>query len=269
MSSRFISIKQNIPFIGALFFGFIAALPWLVHYSYSRGYDLFLWVYNAWYFRQAIADLNLPNWSYFSAAGQPFFKIGGLSDSVVLAALTAGLGTFGGMKAFVGLFYLVAAAGCYVLGRELIRDRIGAMVGASAYVLCWFLTVNIYFQGYLSNFMSYALLPWFAWLYYRAVHRRSLQYAIAAGLIFFLSLTSNAQVALKIFAFTSIWVLLSGAMERAFIVPFVRYSLVVGIVAVLDVLKMACWHYGKFSRSLLLLVRCSEIYLRLAGLNLP
>ncbi|MBN98111.1 MAG: hypothetical protein CME16_02505 [Gemmatimonadetes bacterium] len=224
------SIRRNAAFIGALFFGFIAALPWLVHYSYSRGYDLFLWVYNAWYFKKSIADLSLPNWSYFSASGQPFFKIGGLSDSVVLALLTAGLGTFGGMKAFVALFYLVAAAGCYVLGCELIKDRIGAMVGTGAYVLCWFLTVNIYFQGYLSNFMSYALLPWFAWLYYRAVHRRSLQCAILAGLILFLSLTSNAQVALKLFAFISIWVLLSGALKRAFFATFLRYSLVIGVV---------------------------------------
>lgn len=223
-------IQNRLPFIGALGFGFIAGVPWLLQYSYSRGYDLFLWIYNAWYFRQVVADFRIPNWSHFSAVGQPFFKIGGLSDCVILALLSVVCGTFGGVKAFVVLFYLVAAAGCWVLAREVVRDRTAAAICAAAYVLSWFLSINVYFQGYLSNFMSYALLPWFLYLFYTAVHRAQLVRAVAAGLIFFLSIASNPQVALKLFVCGAVWVGLTGEMNRSFVRSFIKYSFVVGLV---------------------------------------
>ena len=223
-------IQERLPFIGALGFGFIAALPWLIQYSYSRGYDLFLWIYNAWYFKRAVANFTIPNWSYFAAAGQPFFKIGGLSDCVVLALLSWIFGTFGGIKAFVALFYLIAAAGCFVLGRQVTRDPIAAVVCAAAYVLSWFLTITVYFQGYLSNFMSYALLPWFVYLYYRAVYNTRLEYAVGAGIVLFLSITSNPQVAIKVFGFGAVWVVLTGWKRNAFGWDFFKYSGTIGIV---------------------------------------
>ena len=79
---------------GSVLLGVVAALPWLHGFSFSRGYDLFLWVYNGWYLNRSLYSGSLPNWSVYGACGQPFFKIAGLADGLLLAALMGAVGVF-------------------------------------------------------------------------------------------------------------------------------------------------------------------------------
>ena len=198
-------MKGVIPLITALLIGGAASFQWLLNYSYSRGYDFFLWIYNAWFFNKTVSLTQLPNWSPYAASGQPFFKVAALSDCVVLAFFSSFLGPFAGTKAFVLFCYLLAAGGSFYLARKFVSDPWAAVVCAAAYVLSWFLTFTVYFQAYLSNFMSYALLPWFVLSFYAAVEQRKKLWAVLAGILLFLSITSNPQVALKLLFLGGIW----------------------------------------------------------------
>ena len=188
--------------------GCLAATPWLIRVTYSRGYDFFLWIYNAWFFGEAIADLRLPNWSSLAGAGQPFFKISGLSDCVFLALVSLLFGTVGGVKVFVLVCYLLAALGAYRLALHYSGDAATATVAAAAYSLSWFLTITVYFQGYLSNFMIYALLPWFAYLYHRSVEEGDQRRGLVAGVLLCVCITANPQVAIKVVGFSSLLLLM-------------------------------------------------------------
>ncbi len=200
--------------IAAVLCGAAASLPWLLGYAYSRGYDLFLWVYNAWFLRQSIATGHFPNWSPFSGSGQPFFKIAALSDGLLLAGLSAVLGTWGGVKAYVLLGYVLAALGTYLLARRLFGNSIASLISSAAYSLSWYLSITVYFQGYLSNFMSYALLPYFVLFLLEAFEDRRLDRCIAAAWILCLCITSNPQVAIKVMGLGLAFIIVAGWQRR-------------------------------------------------------
>lgn len=212
--------RSMAPLCWALLIGALASLQWLFQYSYSRGYDFFLWIYNAWVFNRAWGSSGFPDWSSFSAAGHPFFKIAALSDCVVLAILSYPLGPFVGTKVFVLLFYLLAAAGTFVLTRCLTRDPLAGVVSAAGYAFSWFLTFNVYFQAYLSNFMSYALFPWLIYCFYLALEKQRKPYAVAAGVLLSLSITSNPQVAIKLLLLGSVWMGLAYGVGRLWSLAF-------------------------------------------------
>ncbi|MEE3257573.1 MAG: hypothetical protein VX293_00030, partial [Candidatus Latescibacterota bacterium] len=174
------------------------ALPWMWGMSYSRGYDFFLWVYNAWYLGESIGWGDLPNWSPYAACGQPFYKVAGLSDSAMLASLMQAAGVFGGLRIFVLLAYIVASVGLYQLARSLDLNRGAAWLAAAAYVMSWFLTFTVYFQAYLSNLLVYALLPWFVYWVRTSIAERAAGSLWAATAALATCALANPQVAIKI-----------------------------------------------------------------------
>lgn len=214
----------------ALLLGALAGLPWFVQYSYSRGYDYFLWIYNAWVFNRTGSIFDVSDWSSFSAAGHPFFKIAGLFDCVVLAHLSRLFGPFGGTRVFILFFYQIAASGVFALTRRLTRDSWAACVSTTAYVFSWFLTFTVYYQANLSNFALYALLPWFVYWFYLAVERERVVFGFAAGILFFASITANAQVAIKILLLAVVWLGLTCWSDKKKKRRWVITTSVVGLV---------------------------------------
>jgi hypothetical protein len=177
--------------------GAIAALPWLHGFSFSRGYDLFLWVYNGWYLNRSLYAGSLPNWSDYGACGQPFFKIAGLADGALLAVLMGAVGVFEGVQFFVLLLYVAAAVGFYRLAYSLVDCRFAAWLAAAAYVLSWFMTFTVYFQAYLSNMLIYACMPWFVFYLRNAILTRSTIAAWYAAIVLACAMLANPQVAIK------------------------------------------------------------------------
>ena len=212
-------------------FGLLASVAWLAGHSYSRGYDFFLWIYNAWYLVNVGDGWALPNWSSYSAAGQPFFKMAGLSDGVVLALLTWLVGPFAAAKLFVAAFYVIAATGCRQLARSLGADELVSLVASCAFVLAWFMTITVYFQGYLSNFMIYALMPWYVLSFSEALRQRRFGLAVAAGCLLALSITGNPQVAIKLVLFGVAWGLLFAGGRRP-VAGLLPIGAIVALVAV-------------------------------------
>ena len=83
------SHKNRLGFALALVLALLAGGHWLGALCYSRGYDFFLWLYNAWLLSGGGAGI-WPDWSPFSAAGQPAFKMAGFVDAAVLAGQVPG-----------------------------------------------------------------------------------------------------------------------------------------------------------------------------------
>lgn len=194
------SHKNRLGFALALVLALLAGGHWLGALCYSRGYDFFLWLYNAWLLSGGGAGI-WPDWSPFSAAGQPAFKMAGFVDAAVLALFSEGIGIEVGTRIYVALLYMVAGGGMYALARTLSRSVVGGVVASAAYSFSWFLTYTAHYQAYLSNFLSYALMPWCALLFLRAICRASRGALLASAIMLFVSVTSNAQVAVKVMLF--------------------------------------------------------------------
>ena len=182
---------------GSILLGVVAALPWLHGFSFSRGYDLFLWVYNGWYLNSSLDSGSLPNWSVYGACGQPFFKIAGLADGLLLAVLMGVVGVFEGVQIFVLLLYIFAALGLYRLAYSLLDCRFAAWLAATAYALSWFITFTVYFQAYLSNMLIYACMPWFVFYLRKAILTRGAIAAWYAAIVLACAMLANPQVAIK------------------------------------------------------------------------
>jgi hypothetical protein len=196
--SALTSQKDRWGFTLALAFALLAGGHWLVGLCYSRGYDFFLWLYNAWLVSGGLAAGNWPDWSPYSAAGQPTSKMAGVVDALIFGIFTTGIGIEAGARLYAVLLYVVAGMGMYALARYLTGSVLGAVVASASYSLSWFLTFTAYYQSYLSNFLSYALLPWCALLFFYAICRASRAALLASTLMLFISVTSNAQVAVKV-----------------------------------------------------------------------
>lgn len=190
--------RDRAGYVASALLGVVAAVPWLYSFSYSRGYDLFLWIYNAWHLKESLGGGTLPNWSAYGACGQPFYKIAGLSDGAVLAGLMGLWGTSAGVQFFVLLLYITAATGLYRLAFILLGCRFSAWIAAAAYVLSWFITFTVYFQAYLGNMFGYAALPWFVLFTRRAIETRALAAVWWSALILAAAVLANPQVAIKI-----------------------------------------------------------------------
>ena len=138
-------------------------------------------------------------WSAHSAAGHPLLKTAGVSEAVGFSLFTETAGFQLETQIYVIALYDVAGTGM----AELIWAA--GVVGAAAYVFSWFWTIMAYYQTYLNNLLSYALVPWDAWLFIRAIVDRSPGHLLAAAILLFASITSNAQVAIKMAILAVSW----------------------------------------------------------------
>ena len=183
--------------LAASLLGGVVGLPWLFSYSYSLGYDLTLWIYNGWYIKETLLNGVVPNWSYLSASGQPFFKMSGLADGVLVALFMAVFGVFKGVQVFMWALYVLAAVGFYKMFFFLRPCRISALTASGAYILSWFITFTANFQVYISNFFIYALLPFFVLCAFCLIKKFSVEIFLFSAAILAVAILANPQVAIK------------------------------------------------------------------------
>jgi hypothetical protein len=192
---------DGLAFSMVVLLSLVAGGYWFVGLCYSRGYDYFLWLYNAWLVGETVWQGIWPNWSGYAAAGHPLFKTAGVADAFVFSLFTQSAGFELGTQIYVCSLYVVAGTGMYALVCHTGGSRPGGVVAAAAYVFSWFLTFTVYYQTYLNNFLTYALMPWAALFFIRAIAEKSRAYLFAAAVVLFVSVTSNAQVSIKLILF--------------------------------------------------------------------
>ncbi|MEE3233039.1 MAG: hypothetical protein VX294_02650 [Candidatus Latescibacterota bacterium] len=198
-ASEKISIK-NLSYATSL--GALAGSPWLFQVSYSRGYDYFLWLYNAQILLDNLLRGCWPNWTSLSAAGHPLFKMGGLTDALIFSAFVGSLGYDLGPRLYVFMIYCVSAVGIYSMVRLWDVTHYSALVAVAAYVFSWFLTYTVDYTTYLSNFLLYALMPWGALCFVIALRRQSFGFLLLSSLLLFFAIGANAQVSIRVALFT-------------------------------------------------------------------
>lgn len=185
----------------------LAAFPWLLGISYSKGNDFFYWLHFAWLVGPRLFSQGLPDWTMVSGSGQPVFNLDHIPDAIALALGARLLGLEGGIRLLVLLCYALAGMGTYRLGLVLCGRRVSALLAALAYVLSWYLTRTADFYVYTSNLLQLALLPWVVFTYRHAVEG-VFRMQLVAGVLTALCITANPQMAIKVFGFAVAWVLL-------------------------------------------------------------
>lgn len=175
----------------------LAAFPWLLGISYSKGNDFFYWLHFAWLVAPGLFSGGLPNWTMQSGCGQPMFNLDHLPDALGLALCTRFLGLEGGIRLFVVLCFGLAGMGMYRLGLELSGRRVSALLAALAFVLSWYLTRTADFYVYTSNLLQLALLPWVVFTYRHAAEGE-FRMQLLGGVLTSLCITANPQMAIKV-----------------------------------------------------------------------
>lgn len=186
----------------------LAAFPWLLGISYSKGNDFFYWLHFAWWLGPHLLEGKLPDWTMLSGCGQPAFNLDHLPDAIALALLTSGFGIEGGIRVFVILCYGIGGAGTYVLARDLSGNRHAALVAMAAYLFSWYLTRTADFYVYTSNLLQFVLLPWVICCFRHAVSRHGMLAPLGAACLVALCVLANPQTAIKVAGLASLWVLL-------------------------------------------------------------
>lgn len=177
--------------------GGLAAFPWLLGISYSKGNDFFYWLHFAWLVGPYLTQGALPDWTMFSGCGQPVFNLDHLPDALVLGVLSRVAGLEGGIRLFVVACHVVAATGLFRLSLALCGRRVSAMLAALAYVLSWYFTRTADFYVYTSNLMQLGLLPWMLLAFRRgAAGDKTSQ--LATGVLAAICITANPQMAIKV-----------------------------------------------------------------------
>ncbi len=200
----------------------LAAFPWLMGISYSKGNDFFYWLHFAWLVWPHLAGGGLPDWTMLSGSGQPVFNLDHLPDALVLAFFTRLAGLEGGIRLFVVACHALAAGGLFRLSLALCGHRFSALLAALAYVLSWYFTRTADFYVYTSNLLQLALLPW-AVLAYRGAAKGDRAMQLLAGLLTAVCITANPQMAIKVVVFCLVWLLVEPTEEprswRRLVVP--------------------------------------------------
>ena len=210
----------------AVLIGALAGAPWLFHASYSRGYDYFLWLYNAHILLDNLLRGHWPNWTAVSATGSPLFKMGGLTDALIFSIFTGTLGYDLGPRIYVFVIYCVSALGIYRLVRLWKISHNPALVAVTAYVFSWFLTYTVDYTTYLSNFLLYALMPWGALCFVLALRRESMGFLVLSSFLLFLAIAANAQVSIKFALFVVIVGLIDRGLKRC---NWIKFSFSVAV----------------------------------------
>ena len=123
-------------------------------------------IVSSWLAAQAIADGQVPIWTFFMGTGSPylqnygfaFFYLIGLVD-LVCRDLSLSL------KLVMAAAHVLSGIGMYYLAASLCPSRRAAFIAGLGYALCFWHTQHVLIMGRFPMSLFYALLPWaFYWI---------------------------------------------------------------------------------------------------------
>ena len=121
---------------------------------------------HSWIAAQAIADGQLPIWTFFIGTGSPVFQTYGFVFFYLAGLVDLVLGDFYlSLKLIMGTAHVLSGIGMYLLAASLCRSRAAGFIAGLAYALCFWHTQHVLLMGRLSLSLFYAFLPWaFYWI---------------------------------------------------------------------------------------------------------
>ena len=115
----------------------------------------------AWLTARAIADGNVPVWTFFIGTGSPLFQTYGFTFFYLVGFVDLVLGDFFlSLKLVMAACHVVSGIGMYHLAASLCRSRPAGFIAGLGYVLCFWHTQHVLIMGRLSLSLFYAILPW-------------------------------------------------------------------------------------------------------------
>ena len=173
--------------LGSLVVGF--HVPLAFSDTIVTDYDLYVYFYPYWEYRaDALRAAQLPLWNPFMYTGVPFLAN---IQSGVFYPINALLIFLEAPRAvaFSYLFHLwLAAAGMYMLLRQLGTGAAGALMGAIVFAFGGFFVAQ---AGHINQVQAAAWLPLLALTYYNAFRHANLVWAGLAGIVLALQITAG------------------------------------------------------------------------------
>ena len=121
---------------------------------------------HSWIAARAIADGQVPVWTFFIGTGSPVFQTYGFAFFYLVGVVDLVLGDFYlSLKLVMGTAHVLSGIGMYLLAASLCRSRSAGFIAGLAYALCFWQTQHVLLMGRLSLSLFYAFLPWaFYWI---------------------------------------------------------------------------------------------------------
>lgn len=121
---------------------------------------------NAWLTARAIADSQVPIWTFFTATGSLVFQTYGFAFFYLVGLVDLVFGDlFLSLKLVMAAGHVLSGIGMYLLASTLCRARPAGFIAGMAYALCFWHTQHVLIMGRLPLSLFYALLPWaFYWI---------------------------------------------------------------------------------------------------------
>ena len=116
---------------------------------------------HSWIAARAIADGQLPIWTFYIGTGSPVFQTYGFVFFYLVGLVNLGLDNFSlSLKLIMGAAHVLSGIGMYLLAASLCRSRASGFIAGLAYALCFWHTQHVLLMGRLSLSLFYAFLPW-------------------------------------------------------------------------------------------------------------
>jgi hypothetical protein len=130
----------------------------------------------------AAFGLGYPFWNFYAPLA---YLLPGL-------VVTLGGGIVGAIKLSTWLWFVVAGAGAYLLGRDTWDEPAAGVVAAAAYTLAPYHLVNVYVRGdALAELAAYGLFPWLLWQVDRTLAGRTSGAVVGLAVLTALLLVSH------------------------------------------------------------------------------
>ncbi len=121
---------------------------------------------HSWLAARAIADGQLPVWTFFIGTGSPVFQTYGFAFFYLAGLVDRILGDLSlTLKLVMFAAHLASGLGMYHLAASLCRSRAAGFIAGLGYALCFWHTQHVLLMGRLPLSLFYAVLPWaFYWI---------------------------------------------------------------------------------------------------------
>ena len=138
---------------------------------------------SSWQAARAIADGQLPVWTFFGGTGSPVFQTYGFVFFYLVGLVDLVLDDFYlSLKLIMGAAHVLSGLGMYLLAASLCRSRPAGFVAGLAYALCFWHTQHVLLMGRFPLSLFYAILPWtFYWIEQVVDSPRRMRAALLGG----------------------------------------------------------------------------------------
>ena len=132
----------------------------------SWGGDASHHIAHSWLAARAIADGQVPVWTFFIGTGSPVFQAYGFAFFYLVGLVNLIFDDFFlSLKLIMGTAHVLSGIGMYHLAASLCRSRSAGFIAGMAYALCFWHTQHVLLMGRLPLSLFYAFLPWaFYWI---------------------------------------------------------------------------------------------------------